>query len=70
MHPSTRTPSRWADCEADTGTAVIGREPRHCMTKRVNNPDEVGTRVLPSRRAERRINHGEARAAPSSGIRA
>lgn len=70
MYPLTLAPTGWADCEADTDAAEIGREPRYGATERVNNPDEVGTRVIPSRRAKRRINHGEARAAPPSRIRA
>ncbi len=70
MYPRTLTSTGWADREADTGPAEIGCEPRHGAPERVNNPDEVGARVLPSRRAERRINHGETRAAPPGGIRA
>jgi len=70
MHPPTLALTGWADCEADTDAAEIGREPRHGTTERVNNPDEVRPPVLPSRWAERRLNYGETGAAPSSGIRA
>lgn len=70
MHPPTLAPTGWADCEADTDPAEIGREPRHGATAGVDNPDEVRPPIFPSRRAERRIDHGEARAAPPGGIRA